>query len=146
MKFKGFTLIEAVVSLAIVVLSLQLILQISGLNQRVNQNPSNDQTDYAYFYLKIRDTLNEYDRVEIDKSKSQDKQIYLTTQKNNQTSRLSLVIKENTVILRNNNEGYVPVLTEVRRANFCYNIERGFSLDVEDSKKRKSQLLFILKS
>ncbi|MGX4644867.1 competence type IV pilus minor pilin ComGF [Holzapfeliella sp. JNUCC 80] len=146
MRFKGFTLIEAVVSLAIVVLSLQLILQISGLNQRVNQNPSNDQTDYAYFYLKIRDTLNEYDRVEIDKSKSQDKQIYLTTQKNNQTSRLSLVIKENTVILRNNNEGYVPVLTEVRRANFCYNIERGFSIDVEDSKKRKSQLLFILKS
>lgn len=35
MKFKGFTLIEAVISLVIILLTLQLTFQLVNLNQRV---------------------------------------------------------------------------------------------------------------
>ncbi|MEJ6348259.1 competence type IV pilus minor pilin ComGF [Holzapfeliella sp. He02] len=146
MKFKAFTLIEAVISIAIILLTLQLVAQVVDLNYRFTHHGNHQKIDNAYFYLKMNQTFNDYDCIKIDQIKSKANQIYLIAEKDNQISRLSLTIKDKTIILKTNDAGYVPVLTEVHQANFCYNIERGFSLDVEDSKKRKSQLLFTLKS
>lgn len=146
MKFKGFTLIEAVISLVIILLTLQLTFQLVNLNQRVTNYGTIEKINKSYFYLRISDLLNQYEQVEIDRSKSQNKQVHFIAKKENQISYLSLVLKESVVVLQINDQGYIPVLTEVYNGDFCYNNEKGFSLNVEDSKKRKSQLLFTLKN
>lgn len=147
-KIKGFTLLEAVLAIAVTILCAQILFGLIGTLRKVNRQKTG-VNEISYSYVQINNFLKESGHVEVSTTGSDPTKIVLRKLSDKKKKNGDLIydtyvidMSSNDVLrMRTDEGGHMPLLFQVKKIK-CSTSKDSFSILVTEKDGRQSEMFF----